>query len=93
MEDYFRLFIPFILGYNAYVEIIRNPSTFENINTAVLNDLGLEYPINSYHSGFYKIIGFKHSISNSAAISTFTVQKIVVKPTTTDTPATVGGTI
>jgi hypothetical protein len=74
----FQFSNPLVIGYNAYVEIIKNPSTYENIDTKVLDELGLSYPINSYHSGIYKIVGFKHSITNSSAISVFSLQKISI---------------
>ena len=67
---YFQYSQPGVLGRNVVVNIRRNPSPYDHL-------IDKEY--NTYNSGLYKLQGFKHSISNSQATSTFNLRRITLK--------------
>ena len=67
---YFKYSHPGVLGQNVLVRIRSNPSPYDHL-------IDKEY--NSYNSGLYKLQGFKHSISNSQATSTFYLRRISLK--------------
>lgn len=67
---YFSYSHPGVIGTNVLVKIRRNPSPYDHI-------IDKEY--NSYNSGLYKLQGFKHSISNAVATSTFFLRRISLK--------------
>jgi hypothetical protein len=67
---YFKYSQPGVLGLNVVVKIRRNPSPYDHL-------IDKEY--NTYNSGLYKLQGWKHSISNSQATSTFHLRRISLK--------------
>ena len=52
---------------NVAVTISRNPSTYSHLTDNV---------INSFHSGKYRLMGYKHEITNNQAKTTLRIHKI-----------------
>ena len=66
---YFNYSSPLMIGHPVLVRVRRNPSTYDHL---------IDKLYNSFNSGRYSMHGFKHSITNTLATSTFYLNKTVL---------------
>lgn len=75
-----------LLGQDAFVSVLRNPSPNDHVMDKYLRNLGLPPQQDNFVSGRYRIQGFSHSITNSVAMSTFHLQKVSLNEISEPTP-------